>query len=316
MNRKQLFGLLCCLVTAVIWGTAFTAQDLAAAHVQPFTFQTLRSAAAVVTMILVIGVRDTVAHKKGIVMAQPTSNKFLWFGGLGCGLALAAAAGIQQMGIANNTGSPGKDAFISSLYVVFFPLLGFLSGRRAAPHVYASVGVALAGLWMLCMGTSSLSLGDIQLFACSFLFACQMWLVDRVAPHVDVLRLSCVQLMTVTAVSAILMAIFEHPTWASVSLVWPHVLYAGVLSSAGAYTLQMVGQKKAPPVAACLVLSLESVIAVLTGLVMQHLYPTPREWAGMAIIFVAILAAQIPARSKKTALPAAPPEEAPTDGAT
>ena len=299
MDRKQLFGLICCFVAAFIWGTAFTAQDLAAEYMQPFTFQTLRSALAVLVLTLVIAARDAVVRKRGIVPQKTASRKFLLLGGLLCGLFLAAAAGLQQMGIANNTGSPGKDAFITALYVVFFPFLALLFGRRAAPHVYAAVAVALAGLWLLCMGGDTLSLGDIQLIICAFLFACQMTLVDHVAPRVDVLRLSRVQFMTVTAISAILMAIFERPSWADVGAGWFHVFYAGVLSSAGAYTLQMVGQKNAPPVAACLVLSLESVAAVLTGLVMQHLYPAPREWIGMTVIFVAIVVAQIPGRAKK-----------------
>ena len=299
MDRKKLFGLICCFVAAFIWGTAFTAQDLAAAYMQPFTFQTLRSALAVIVLTLVIGVRDAVVRRQGLAPQQTASRKFLLLGGLLCGLFLTAASGLQQMGIANNTGSPGKDAFITALYVVFFPLMALFVGRRAAPHVYAAVAVALAGLWLLCMGGDSLSLGDIQLIACAFLFACQMLMVDHVAPRVDVLRLSRVQFMTVTAISAILMAIFERPSWADVGAGWFHVFYAGVLSSAGAYTLQMVGQKNAPPVAACLVLSLESVAAVLTGLVMQHLYPAPREWIGMAVIFIAIMVAQIPGRVKK-----------------
>lgn len=300
MNRKQMFGLLCCFAAAVIWGTSFTAQDKAGDLMQPFTFQTLRSLAGALTLIPVIAARDVVVKKRGM-SPPPPASRLLLLGGLGCGLALAAAAGLQQMGITNNTGSPGKDAFITSLYVVFFPLMGLLTGRRAAPHVYACVALALAGLWMLCMGGSTLSIGDMQLIACSFLFACQMWLVDRVAPHVDVLRLSFVQFMTVATVSAVLMLIFEQPEWAAVRAGWLYILYAGILSSAGAYTLQIVGQKNAPPVAACLILSLESVVAVATGLVIQHLYPTPREWVGMAVIFVAIVTAQIPGKVRKPA---------------
>jgi len=299
MSRKQTFGLICCFLAAFIWGTSFTSQDKAAEVMQPFTFQTMRSALAVLALTLVIGVRDIAAAKRGIEPAETAPRKFLVFGGLLCGLALAAATGLQQMGITNNTGSPGKDAFVTSLYVVFFPLIGLLSGRRAALHVYAAVAVALAGLWLLCMGGSSISLGDMQLIACALLFACQMTLVERVAPRVDVLRLSRVQFMTVTVVSALLMVIFEQPTWAGVRAGWFHIVYAGVLSSAGAFTLQIVGQKHAPAVPACLVLSLESVVAVATGLVIQHMVPTTREWIGMAIIFAAIVAAQIPGRAKK-----------------
>ena len=188
MTKRQLFGLFCCFVAAVIWGTAFTAQDKAAELMQPFTFQAVRSLLGALTLIPAVAVHDAVQKKRGVMLTRETvRGKWLLLGGFGCGLALSAAAGLQQMGIANNTGSPGKDAFITSLYVVFFPLMGLLFGRRAAPHVYGCVVLALLGLWMLCMGGSSLSLGDMQLMACAFLFACQMTLVDRVAPHVDVL---------------------------------------------------------------------------------------------------------------------------------
>ena len=149
------------------------------------------------------------------------------------------------------------------------------------------------------MNGSALTVGDIQLIACSVLFACQMLLVDHMGTRVDAVRLSAVQFFVVGVVSAIFAVVFEEPTLAGVFTGWWTVLYAGILSSAVAYTLQIIGQQRTQATLASLVLSLESVVAVIASMIALSLYPTVPEILGMLLIFGAIVVSQLPIKYKQ-----------------
>lgn len=295
MSFGKYSGTVCCLLAALFWGTTFVAQDIAAETIPPFTFLALRSFVGALALVAVFLIKDVLDKKRGRYKPQTRESRTLTLvGGALCGVFLCAASALQQLGIGNNTGSPGKDAFITALYIVFVPILALVLGKRARPHVYACVLVALGGLWLLCMSNATLSLGDIQLIVCSVLFACQMILVDHIGTRVDAVRLSCVQFFVVGVISTVLAVILEDPTASGVVTGWWTVLYAGILSSAVAYTLQIVGQQRSNPTVACLVLSLESVVAVIASMITLRLFPTPTEIVGMLLIFVAIIVSQLP----------------------
>jgi len=224
-----------------------------------------------------------------------TEGRPLILGGVLCGAILTAACVLQQAGIGNNETSPGKDAFVSALYMVIVPIFALFLGKRSPLPVYLCTVVAVFGLWLLCMGSgTALSVGDVQVIACAFVFAAHILAVDRVAPYVDGIRLSAVQFLTSGVLSGVFMLIFETPTWKGILAALLPLLFAGIFSNGIAYTLQIVGQQRTAPTLASLVLSLESVFAVLAGMVLLGEYPSGREIAGMAVIFAAIVCAQLP----------------------
>lgn len=286
-------------LAALIWGTSFVAQDVGAETVEGFTYQAVRNLLGAMVLLPLCFVFDAVAKKKGTYVS-PTkkSRRYLWLGGVGCGVLLCVAVVLQQFGIANNVTSPGKDAFITALYIVFVPVLGLLFGKRSQPHVYLCVIVGLVGLWMLCMGGSGITLGDIQVILCSVAFSCHIILVDFVAPHVDGVKLSCIQFFVAAFLSGIGMFIFEDPDMHTILGAWMPIVYSGVFSAAGGYTLQILGQKNTSPTIACLIMSLESVFAVISSMILLPGVPDPtaREWIGMVLIFAAIIVSQIPLR--------------------
>ena len=300
MNFRKSGGILCCLLAAFFWGTTFVVQDKAADLIPPFTFLALRSFVGVLALLPLYFAKEKYAKTHDV--PTPARNvKLLFGGGVLCGVFLCAASALQQFGIGNNVGSPGKDAFITALYIVFVPLFSLIFGKRAEPHVYGCVALALGGLWLLCMNESTLTTGDIQLIACSLVFACQMVLVDLIGTRADAVALSTVQFLTVGVLSLVLAVIFEAPTLDGILSGWWTYLYAGLFSSGVAYTLQIIGQQRIPSAAACLLLSLESVIAVISGMVVLRLFPTPVELIGMMLIFIAIILSQIPFRYRKKA---------------
>ena len=158
MDKKKLGGALCLFAAAVVWGFGFVAQDMGAAHVQGFTFQASRTLLAALSLLALWIGRDLDRRKKGtFVPMSRAEKKYLLIGGLVCGTILCAAACLQQLGIENNTGSPGKEAFITALYIVMVPLFLLFFGKKARTHVYLCTAAALFGLWLLCMSGSTLT---------------------------------------------------------------------------------------------------------------------------------------------------------------
>ena len=302
MDRKKWLGPALLFLAAFIWGTSFVAQDVGAAHVDGFTYQAARNFLGAFVLLIVWLIKDGVSKRQGTYAPMSAqSRRYLLLGGLGCGCLLCVATVLQQFGIQNNVTSPGKDAFITALYIVFVPVIGLFLKKIAQPHVYVCVLVALVGLWMLCMGGSGITTGDILVILCSVAFAFHITLVDHVAPHVDGVKLSCMQFFVAAVISSIGMLIFEEPRIADLIAAWFPIFYSGVFSAAIAYTLQILGQKYTAPTVACLLMSLESVFAVLSSMIMLPGVPNPtaREWVGMVLIFAAIIVSQIPLRYRK-----------------
>ena len=304
MDKKKLGGVLCLFSAAVVWGFGFVAQDMGADHVGGFTFQACRTLLAAVCLLALWIGRDLYKHKKGTYVPMTREEKkYLMIGGLTCGVILCTATCLQQLGIGNNTGSPGKEAFITALYIVIVPILSLAFGKRAKWHVYLCTLVALFGLWMLCMSGSALTTGDIQVICCAFVFSCHIIAVEFFIPHVDGLRLSCIQFFTTCVGATVMMFIFDEPAWSGISAASLAILYSGVMSAGAGYTLQILGQKNTPATLAALLMSLESVFAVVASAILQpHLAAfTWREIVGMLIIFTAIIGSQLNLDFKKKA---------------
>ncbi len=287
----------CPLLAALIWGSAFVAQDIAAKDLDPFTVNAVRSwfgAFALLFICFLFRKKIAVPQEK-----RTTYKKQLIWGGIGCGLLLTVAANLQQAGIGDT--DPGKAGFITSLYVVLVPILGIFLRRRAPYTVWIGIGLSLVGLYLLCITDSfSVSPSDLLILLCALFFALQILLVDRL-PEINSIHLCCVQLFVVAVISTVLMFVFESP---SLTLIIKHLfplIYIGVFSSAIAYTLQIVSQKGSNPTVVSLLLCLESVFAVLTGWIVQGDTLTPREILGCCLMFAAVTLASIPAKDKKIA---------------
>lgn len=183
------------------------------------------------------------------------------------------------------------------MYILIVPLLGLLVGKRVSAKVWGAVALALCGMYLLCMTESSgIALGDLLVLAAAVGFSTHILIIDHFSPGVDCVRMSCIQFFTAGALCLIPMLFIEQPTFDALLGAWAPILYAGVLSSAVAYTLQVIGQKYTEPTVASLILSLESVVAALAGWVLLGERLSVRELTGCVLAFAAIILAQLPDR--------------------
>lgn len=286
MNTTQVKKSLILLLTATIWGTAFVAQSVGMDYVEPFTFTCARSIIGGIVLIPVI-----LFFSKG---RRPLVTKAELIGGICCGLALCAASNFQQIGMVHTT--VGKAGFITALYVVIVPILGLFFKKKVSFTIWICVALSVVGLYLLCMTESSLALsyGDFLVLICAILFSVHIMIIDYFSPQGDGVVISCIQFFVCGIVSGIIMLFVEEPQMGNIMAAKMPILYAGVLSSGVAYTLQIVGQKDMNPTVASLILCLESVISALAGWMILNEALTPRELFGCILMFAAIVLAQVP----------------------
>ena len=294
MNKAQLRNSFLLLVTAIIWGAAFVAQSTGMEYVEPFTFNCVRNIIGGLVLIPVIFLFRKLNGKKG-----PVVTKIELIGGICCGIALFTATSFQQAGIIHTT--VGKAGFITALYVVLVPVLGLFLKKRVPLHVWGCVVLAVVGLYLLCIteGSFAIGYGDLLVLICAVVFSIHILIIDYFSPKGDGVVISCIQFLTCGILSGIGMVLTETPVLENIIDAKWSILYAGVLSCGVAYTLQVVAQKDVNPTIASLILCLEAVVAVLAGWVILKETLSLRELFGCALMFIAIVLAQLPTPNRK-----------------
>lgn len=301
MNSLQLRNSFLLLLTAIIWGVAFVAQSVGMDYVGPFTFTCVRSVIGGLFLIPCIAILNRLNPARREERAVPKTGLFrdrtLWLGGVCCGVMLCVASCFQQIGIMYTT--VGKAGFITAFYIIIVPLLGLLFGKRCGLFVWIGVLLALVGLYFLCITESlTVEFGDFLIFVCAILFSIHILIIDFFTLRADGVKMSCIQFFVCGGLCAIPMLLFESPDLSQLFAAWKPILYAGVLSSGVAYTLQIVGQKGMNPTVASLILSLESVVSVLAGLILLNQHLSTRETVGCVFMFCAIVLAQLPQKRR------------------
>lgn len=304
MSKKMKSNILL-LLTAFIWGSAFVAQKSGMDYIEPFTYNGIRTFIGGLVLIPVIifftkkNNRQNGTEEKVFDFEK---DKIAIIGGICCGLALFVASSLQQFGVSYTTA--GKAGFITTLYVVFVPILSLLLRKKVRPIMWVCVALGAVGLYLLCMTDASFSLqiGDMLVLLCAVAFAVHILVIDHFSPKADGVKISCVQFLVSGVLGIICMFIFETPDLGNILACWLPILYAGVLSCGVAYTLQVVAQADADPTAASLILCLESVFAVISGAILLHESMSPRELMGCAVIFAAVIISNLPEKKASTDL--------------
>lgn len=275
------------MLAAVIWGFAFVAQRVGMRYVGPLTFNGIRFAlgAAALVPLLMWG------RKKGSTTSDSSDRSLVLKGGVVAGLVLFMGATLQQYGVVYTTA--GKAGFITGLYVVFVPLLGLLVGQKTGRFVWAGALTAAGGLYLLsAKGMVGIDPGDGLVLLSALFWAAHVLVIGRLSRRVAPVRLAVTQFTVVSILSLIGAVLFETIDPAAVRAAAVPILYAGLLSVAVAYTLQVVAQRRAQPAHAAIILSLESVFAVLGGWLVLSEGLSVRGLIGCALMLAGILLAQ------------------------
>lgn len=294
-TMEQVKGNLMLLLTALIWGSAFVAQSVGMDYVGPFTFNAARNLLA--TGVLVPVVLAFGGKHRGNLWQRLKPDGVTVKGGLCCGLIMGIASNLQQVGLSMTTA--GKAGFVTALYIILVPILGRFLGRTVRKILLLCVPMSLVGFYLLCVkGDFTVSFGDFLVFCCAVFFALHILFVDHfLRKGASGVRVAWIQFAMTCLLSALGVLVWERvPTGGLGSALWGArwpLLYTSVLSSGVAYTLQIIGQKYTEPTTATLIMSLESVFAVLSGWLFLGEVMDFREIVGCVLVFVAVLLAQL-----------------------
>ena len=294
--NKQLKGSIALLTATVIWGFAFIAQSVGMDLIGPFTFQMVRCLLAVALLVPLSFLLDM---GKGTMREsfEKWKNPRLWKARILCGLALFVASSLQQNGLLYT--DAGKAGFLTAMYIVLTPIVGLFRGNKVSKATVFSVGIAVVGLYLLsCAGVSAINKGDLLIMGCALAFAVQINCVDHFCESLDGFRMNCIQALTVAVISAPCVAFTETVDMGNLLACWGPLCFAGILSMGLAYSLQIVGQKEIEPTAASLIMSLESVFAVLGGWWLLHERMSSTELLGCGLVFAAVIISQLPEKKK------------------
>ena len=307
--KKQIRASIMLFIAALIWGSAFVAQSEGMEYVDPFTFASIRFFIGSFVLLPVISFMKKQETGNGNLLEgydKETGligfikkHRLLVEGSVFCGLALTIATNFQQQGV-KYVSSVGKAGFITTLYIVLVPIFSLFIGKKIRLIIWLALMFAVTGLYFLCV-TEKLTFEplDILLIMCAVFFALQIMVIDHYVERVNPVALSSLQFFVVGVISGVLMFIFEKPTISGIIAAAGPILYAGVMSSGIAFTLQVLAQKDLDPTIASMIMSLESVVSVLSGFLLMGQLLSVREGIGCISMFIGVILAQLPERKKE-----------------
>ncbi len=283
------------MMSSAIWGFAFVAQRMGMEHMGPLGFNAVRFALGAVVLLpfLFLGVPGL--KRMPLITGQKSD---LVRGGLLVGLLIFIGSTFQQYGVVHTTA--GKAGFITGLYVVFVPLLGLLRGLETRRAIWYGVLLAAVGLYLLSgEGWGRIRLGDGLVLISAVFWASHVLGVGHFANRTNPLALAVIQFAICSLLSFLGALAFEDLTLPSIQAAGIPLLYAGILSTGVAFTTQIVGQRRAHPAYAALILSMEGVFAALGGWMILGEVLSVRDLAGCALMLAGIILAQYEPRGGK-----------------
>lgn len=303
---KDLFkfskGNVCLLLAALVWGLGLVSQQAGMEHLGPFSFTAVRCTLGGISMLPLVWVLDK--NKSAEKKNEEAGLKETLISSFICSIPLVLLIIGQQYGLLHTT--VGKAGFITATYIVLTPLSGIFLGKKVMKNTWVAVAIAMVGMYILTLrgGISGLNIGDVLMFAAAIACTFHLHVIDHFVKIVDPVKLSCFQFISVGLMCWLPAFIIEGDTFTLENVLNSYIaiLYAGIASCAMGYTLQIIGQKYTEPNTASLLLSMETVFTMLAGWLLLDEVLSGADYLGCAIMFVAIIVAQLPDRNKETKL--------------
>jgi drug/metabolite transporter (DMT)-like permease len=230
------------------------------------------------------------SRKRNTLLKENTTSTLKY--GMILGFVLFVAANLQQIGMIYTTAAKG--GFITSLYVIFVPILGLFAGKKIGLNIWIGAFLAVVGLYLLSMhGQIKLELGDALVLMSALFWALHIFLIERYVQYSNAVLLSIYQFGSTAALSFLVALPMEEVSLHGILDAWIPILYAGLFSVGIAYTLQVFAQKKVQAEIAAIILSFESAFAMLGGWLILNEQHHLKALLGAALMLAGIILSQI-----------------------
>lgn len=297
-EKKQVISFFLLIFASFLWGISFVFQSMASNHLGTFAINTFRSLIAAIFLVPFM-IYSIHKNKKNNISLN---LKFPIFIGLFAGFFLALANIFQQLGV--STTSTSKSGFITAFYIILVPVVSIFFKKKCSKNVYIAILIALVGLGLLTLDSSfKIELGDIYLFIGSIFFTFQILTIDYASKKSDIFLLMCIQMTTSGLITMPFIALEEISFSLIYEALFP-LLFLGIASNGLAYTIQVFTQKHLNPTLASLLMSLESVFASLTGVIIYTFYQFSdvpqylnlQQTFGCVVMLIAVIISILPGK--------------------
>ncbi len=269
------------LIATIFWGTTFVVQKTAAPYIDPFFYNGVRFFVGGIVMCVISKIL-----KKVVSLAEVKSGLIL-------GVVLAISINTQQIGIAETTA--GKAGFITSLYLLFVPIILSILGHHVRIIEVFSLILSLVGFYYLSeINIDSLNHGDFLILLCAVFFSFHVLLVSKYSRNYDPVTLSAIQFLSCGAISLFVAFIMGGIKLEPLVITWFEIMYGCVFSVLIAYTFQFLGQRQTPPTVASFIMSLEGIVSFFAGMVFLSESYNYLQYLGASLIFFATLLVVLP----------------------
>lgn len=155
------------LLTALIWGFAFVVVKNSLDLIPPIYMLAFRFTIASAALALILFRRLRRITRRDLQS------------GASLGVFLFAAYALQTIGCQYTTA--GKNAFLTTIYVILVPFLHWLINRRRPDrYVIGGALLAMVGIGLLSLqGEGGIALGDLLTLLCGIFFAVHIVYIDR-----------------------------------------------------------------------------------------------------------------------------------------
>ena len=298
MNKRKLTGNLLLLIAAAVWGGGYIANDAAIQHIGVFTYEMLRMFLGGLILLPVCMILRSKEKKQPD--CTPVPRRALLTGGVLCGVALVFASALQGFGLLYTT--PGKGSFIAALYIVIVPIIAsVLHKKLPGIFVWAGIGAALIGFALLSLSgeEGSINPGDLIMLACAAVYSVQICLLEHFSPKVNGVYLACAEFFTASVTALVFALIFDDISLVTIGQAALPLLYSSIVSCCVGFTLQSVALRMTDASVGSLIMSLESVFALLLSWLITSETLLPREYLGCFMVFAAVILSQLPELRKR-----------------
>ncbi len=274
------------LITAIIWGLAFVAQRAGMEYIGPFTYNGIRFGLGSISLIPLL-----LYTEKRRQRAESDKKTMI----IGCAMAggvLFCGASLQQAGLVYTTA--GKAGFITGLYVVIVPILGLFVKQKTGLGMWIGALIAAWGMYLLSVTESlTIAFGDLLVLLGAIFWAAHVLIISWLSPKMNPIKIAVVQFAACSVLSLMVAVMVEEIAWQGIKNATIPILYGGFMSVGVAYTLQVVGQQKAHPTHASIILSLEAAFAAIGGGLMLGEHLSMRGMTGCVLMLVGMLISQL-----------------------
>jgi drug/metabolite transporter (DMT)-like permease len=277
------------LLAAMIWGFAFVAQRAGMEYIGPYTFNAVRFGLGALVILPFFFFRNKVSWYHSLKEPGKTKN---FLASILIGIILFAGASFQQVGIQYTTA--GKAGFITGLYVVFVPVMGFILGQKVRSVFWAGMILSATGLYLLSIKSGlSMGKGDFLVLLCAIVFTAHVLLVGWLSPRMDSFLIAFIQFTVCFILSMATAFSLEHISFQKITEAWLPVLYGGIFSVGIGFTLQVIAQKNAHPAYVSIIMSLEAVFAAIGGWLLLSETLSARSLLGCGLMLAGMLVVQL-----------------------